>query len=162
MNKYSQPSLSAALFCNFSLNWIAVINTQNSLCASNPSYCDSAFNKISYPVVPSPADSQPPSSATEEKWLSLSSPSSPTSSHLIQTNQPTRSNSFTSLLFDVYVWLNMFRALLRPSSGAYNRTRSLWFCRWERGGWSVVGCDLADRGWQHSNRHAPNGKTRGS
>jgi hypothetical protein len=31
---------------------------------------------------------------------------------------------------DVYVWLNMFRAPLRPSSGAYNCTRSLWFYRW--------------------------------
>jgi hypothetical protein len=37
-----------------------------------------------------------------------------------------RCNSFTSLLLDVYVWLNMFRALPRPSSGAYNCTRSLW------------------------------------
>ena len=48
----------------------------------------------------------------------------------IQINQPTRCNSFTSLLLDVYVWLNMFRAPLRPSSGAYNCTRSLWFYRW--------------------------------
>jgi hypothetical protein len=38
---------------------------------------------------------------------------------------------FTSLLLDVYVWLNMFRAPLRPSSGAYNCTRSLWFYRWK-------------------------------
>jgi hypothetical protein len=45
-------------------------------------------------------------------------------------NQPTRCNSFASLLLDVYVWLNMFRAPLRPSSGAYNCTRSLWFYRW--------------------------------
>jgi len=44
--------------------------------------------------------------------------------------QPTRCNSFTSLLLDVYVWLNMFRASPRPSSGAYNCTRSLWFYRW--------------------------------
>ena len=29
----------------------------------------------------------------------------------LQINQPTRCNSFTSLLLDVYVWLNMFRAL---------------------------------------------------
>jgi hypothetical protein len=50
--------------------------------------------------------------------------------HTIQTNQPTRCNSFTSLLFDVYVWLNMFRAPLRPLSEAYNCTRSLWFYRW--------------------------------
>jgi len=40
----------------------------------------------------------------------------------IQINQPTRCNSFTSLLFDVYVWLNMFRAPLRPSSGAEPRS----------------------------------------
>jgi hypothetical protein len=50
--------------------------------------------------------------------------------HTIQINQPTRSNSFISLLHDVYVWLNMFRAPLRPSSGAYNCTRNLWFYRW--------------------------------
>jgi hypothetical protein len=48
----------------------------------------------------------------------------------IQINQPTRCNSFTSLLFGVYVWLNTFRAPLRPSSGAYNCTKSLWFYRW--------------------------------
>jgi hypothetical protein len=50
--------------------------------------------------------------------------------HTIQTNQPKRCNSFTSLLLDVYVWLNMFRAPLRPLSGAYNCTRCLWFYRW--------------------------------
>jgi len=49
--------------------------------------------------------------------------------HTIQINQPTRCNSFTSLLLVVYVWLNVFRAPLRPSSGAYNCTRSLWFYR---------------------------------
>jgi len=48
----------------------------------------------------------------------------------IQISQPTRYNNFTSLLLDVYVWLNMFRALPRPSSGAYYCTRSLWFYRW--------------------------------
>jgi hypothetical protein len=48
----------------------------------------------------------------------------------IQINQPTRCNSFTDLLLDIYMWLNMFRAPLRPSSGAYNCTRSLWFYRW--------------------------------
>ena len=48
--------------------------------------------------------------------------------HKIQINQPTRCNSFTSLLLDVYVWLNMFRAPLHPA--AYNCTRSLWFYRW--------------------------------
>jgi hypothetical protein len=49
--------------------------------------------------------------------------------HTIQTIQPTRCNSFTSLLFDIYVWLNMFWVSPRPSSGAYNCTRSLWFYR---------------------------------
>jgi hypothetical protein len=49
--------------------------------------------------------------------------------HTIKINQTTRCNSYTSLLLDVYVWLKMFRALLRPSSGAYNSTRSLWFYR---------------------------------
>ena len=70
--------------------------------------------------------------------------------HTIQINQPTRCNSFTSLLLDVYVWFNTFRAPLRPSSGAYNCTRSLWFYRW-----SVVGRGLPDHDQQRSNRHAP-------
>jgi len=47
-----------------------------------------------------------------------------------QIIQPTRCNSFTSLLLDVYVWLNMFRASPSPSSGAYNCTRRLWFYCW--------------------------------
>jgi len=34
------------------------------------------------------------------------------------------------LSLDVYVWLNMFRALPRTSSGAYNCISSLWFYRW--------------------------------
>jgi hypothetical protein len=49
--------------------------------------------------------------------------------HTIQINKPTRCNSFTSLLLDVYVWLNMFQALPRPSSGAYNCISSLWLYR---------------------------------
>jgi len=48
----------------------------------------------------------------------------------IQIIQPTRCNSFTSLLLDVYMCLNMFRVSPRPSSGAYNCTKSLWFYRW--------------------------------
>jgi hypothetical protein len=32
----------------------------------------------------------------------------------IQINQPARCNNFSSLLLDVYVQLNMFRASLRP------------------------------------------------
>jgi len=50
--------------------------------------------------------------------------------HTIQTIQPRRCNSFTSLLLYIYVWLNTFQASPRPSSGAYNCTRSLWFNRW--------------------------------
>jgi glucan phosphoethanolaminetransferase (alkaline phosphatase superfamily) len=37
---------------------------------------------------------------------------------------------FHKLLLDVYVWLNMFRTPLRPSSEAYNCNSSLWFYRW--------------------------------
>jgi hypothetical protein len=48
----------------------------------------------------------------------------------IQIIQLTKCNNSTGLLLDVYVWLNMFRAFSRPSSGAYNCTRSLWFYRW--------------------------------
>ena len=60
----------------------------------------------------------------------------------IQIIQPTRCKSFTSLLLDVYVWLNMFCASPRPSSGAYNCTRSLWFYRWRKsaGAFLVVVC----------------------
>jgi hypothetical protein len=48
----------------------------------------------------------------------------------IQINQPTRCKNFSSLLLDVYVQLNMFRAFPRPSSGAYNCSSSLWFYHW--------------------------------
>jgi len=60
----------------------------------------------------------------------------------IQIIQPTRCKSFTSLLLDVNVWLNMFWASPRPSSGAYNCTRSLWFYRWREvaGAFLVVVC----------------------
>jgi hypothetical protein len=34
--------------------------------------------------------------------------------HVIQINQPTKRNNFSSLLLDVYVQLNMFRASSRP------------------------------------------------
>ena len=60
---------------------------------------------------------------TSFSWISTNTPTIP-------INQPTRCNSFTRLLLDVYVWCNMFRAPPRPSSGAYNCTSSLWFYRW--------------------------------
>jgi len=69
--------------------------------------------------------------------------------HTIQINQPTRCNNLTSLLLDVYVWFNMFREPLCPSSGAYNCTRDLWFYRC--GGWSLVGRGLADHDQQPPN-----------
>jgi hypothetical protein len=64
------------------------------------------------------------SKVTTKTYLTLASPCH---HHTIQKNQPTRCNSFTRLLLDVYVWLNMFRAPLRPSSGAHNCTSNLWF-----------------------------------
>jgi len=72
-----------------------------------------------------------------------------------------RCNSFTSLLLDVYVSLNMFRAPPRPSSGAYNCISSLWFYRWSVGGSSAVGRGLADHDQQHCYHQRSNGKTRG-
>jgi len=39
-------------------------------------------------------------------------------SSYFQMNQSTRCSDFSSLLFDVYVQLNMFWESLRPSSGA--------------------------------------------
>jgi len=77
----------------------------------------------------------------------------------IQINQLTRCNSFTSLLLDVFVWLNKFRAPLRPSSGAYNCTRSFCLDRWSVavGAWRLERCWSwsRDHDQQPSNRHAP-------
>jgi hypothetical protein len=54
---------------------------------------------------------------------------------------------------DVYVWLNMFRALPCPSSGAYNCTSSLSFYRWSVvvAALLVVGC--ADHDQEHCYHH---------
>ena len=73
---------------------------------------------------------------------------------MIQIIQPTRCNSFTSILLDVYVWLNMFRASPRPSSGVYNCTRSLWFNRWreEAGVLLVVVWQVPDHDQQWLNQ----------
>ena len=79
--------------------------------------------------------------------------------HVIQIIQPTRCNSFTSLLFGVYVRLNMFRTSPRPSSGAYNCTRSLCFYRWREAAgallvvvWQVI---LPNHDQQRSSRFTP-------
>jgi hypothetical protein len=68
--------------------------------------------------------------------------------HKIQTIQPTRCNSFTSLLLDVYVWLNLFPASPHPSSGAYNCTRSLWFYRWREVARALLVVDWPDHDQQ--------------
>ena len=79
--------------------------------------------------------------------------------HTIHINEPTRCNSYISLLLDVYVRLSMFRAPLRPSSGAYNCTRSLWFYHWSVavGALLVVvwQVSLPDHNQQHCYHHAP-------
>jgi hypothetical protein len=75
--------------------------------------------------------------------------------YIIQTNQPTRCNCFTSLLFDVYVWLNIFRASPRPSSGAYNCTRSLWFYRWREEAGALLVVVWPDHDQQPSSRFSP-------
>jgi len=49
--------------------------------------------------------------------------------YTIQINQPTRCNRSTSLLLDVHMSLNMFRASPRPSSGVYDCSSNLWFYR---------------------------------
>ena len=70
--------------------------------------------------------------------------------HTIQIIQPTRCNSFTSLLLDVYAWLDTFQASPRPSSGAYNCASSLWFNRWR----AVAGALLV-MVWQTTTNNAP-------
>ena len=59
--------------------------------------------------------------------------------------QPTRCNNFSSLLLDVYVQLNMFRASSRLSSGAQNLQQQPLVLPLERGGSSVVGRGPAGR-----------------
>jgi hypothetical protein len=83
--------------------------------------------------------------------------------NIIQIIQPTKCKNFTSLLLDVYAWLNMFRVSPRPSSEAYNCTKSLWFYMpLERRGWSGVGRGLPDHDQHRSNRFSPTAcKTRG-
>ena len=64
-----------------------------------------------------------------------------------QINQPTRCNNFSSLLLDVYsyVQLNMFRASSRPSSGAQELQQQPLVLPLERGVSSAVGRGRAGR-----------------
>jgi hypothetical protein len=78
--------------------------------------------------------------------------------HAIQINQPIRCNKFLSLLLDVYVQLNMFRAPSRPSSGAQQLQQQPLVLQLECGGSSAVGRGRAgyDRpDQQHCYHHAP-------
>jgi hypothetical protein len=50
--------------------------------------------------------------------------------HTFQINQPTRCNNSSSLLLDVYIQLNMFRASSRPSSGAQQLQERPLVYRW--------------------------------
>jgi len=78
--------------------------------------------------------------------------------HIIQINQPTRYNNISSLLLEVYVQLNMFRASSRPSSGAQQLQYQPLVLPLERGGSSAVGrgwADLPDHDQQHCYHHAP-------
>jgi hypothetical protein len=63
----------------------------------------------------------------------------------IQINQPTRCNSFSSLLLDVYVQLSMFRASLHPSSGVQQLQWQPLVLPSERDDSSVVGRGRAGR-----------------
>ena len=74
-----------------------------------------------------------------------------------QINQPTRCNNLSSLLLDVYVQLNMFRASSRPSSGAQQLQKQPLVIPLERGDTSAVGRGRADRPptrtiYTHSNK----------
>jgi len=60
-------------------------------------------------------------------------------------NQQTRCNSFSSLLLDVYVQLNRFRAFSRPLSGAQQLQSQPLVLPLERGGSSAVGRGRASR-----------------
>jgi len=65
--------------------------------------------------------------------------------HTFQINQPTRCDNFSSLLLDVYVQLNMFRASSRPSLGAQQLQWQSLVLPLERGGSSAVGRGRASR-----------------
>ena len=59
--------------------------------------------------------------------------------YTIPINEPTKCNNFSSLLLDVYVQLNMFRASSIPSSGAQQLQQQPLVLPLERGGSSAVG-----------------------
>jgi hypothetical protein len=81
-----------------------------------------------------------------------------------QINQPTRCNNFSSLLLDVHVQFNMFRASSRPSSGATTTAVAGSSLPSERGDSSAVGRGRAGPAQPRPTALLPprsNGKTRG-
>jgi hypothetical protein len=78
--------------------------------------------------------------------------------HTIPINQPTRCNNFLSLLLDVYVQLNMFRASSHPSSGAQQLQQQPLVLPLQRGDSSPVGrgqTGQPNHNQQHCYHHAP-------
>jgi len=69
-----------------------------------------------------------------EEWMFVSCEWRVLSVHKEKSNK--MQQCIKSLLFHIYVKLNMFRATHRPSSGAWNCTGSLWFFIIS---WKVVG-----------------------
>jgi hypothetical protein len=83
----------------------------------------------------------------------------------IQINRPTRCNSLSTLLPDVYLQLNMFRASSCPSSGTTTTAAAASGLPSERGESSAVGRSRAGRpnyDQQHRYNHAPKVKPEAS
>jgi len=76
---------------------------------------------------------------SSSKFVNVSKVCKSVHHHTIQINQPTRCNNFSSLLPDVYLQLNMFRASSRPSSGAQQLQQQPLVLPSERGDSSAVG-----------------------
>ena len=62
---------------------------------------------------------------------------------------------FTSLLLEVHMWLNMFRASSRSLSGAYNYTRGLRFYLLKEAAGALLVVVWLDHDQQRSNRFSP-------
>ena len=83
---------------------------------------------------------------------------SPVRASPYDTNKSTNKTQLfsSSLLLEVHMWLNMFRASPRPSSGAYNCTRTVWFYLWkETAGELLSWYGLPDHDQQRSSRFLP-------
>jgi hypothetical protein len=84
-------------------------------------------------------------------------------SNAIPINPPTRCNYFSSLLLDIYVQLNIFRASSRPSSGTQQLQEQPLVLPLERDDRNAVGRGRAACGdQQHWYHHAPKVKPEAS